>query len=142
MEKLLIVDGDRHVREIMSERFRKVGHETVEAGSGWSCLQHVENEQVTHVVLNEKLPDMDGFIVLEKLMEQHAGLPVLFILEHSDTQNRIRAISLGASEVLEKPLPLNRLMLAMELSQTKNMARKQKSVVEILAQPAFVNVVS
>ena len=142
MEKILIVDGDRHIREILSERFRKFGHESVEAGSGWSCLQHVENEQVTQVVLNEKLPDMDGFIVLEKIMEQHAGLPVLFILEHSDTQNRLRAIRLGACEVLEKPLPLNRLLTALDVCQKKTAAQKPKSVVDFLTQPSVANAVS
>ena len=134
MEKLLIVDDDRHIRGILAERFRKFGHETIEAGSGWSCLKHLENEQVTIVVLNEKLPDMDGFEVLEKIKELSAGLRVLFVLEQTDAQNRLRATQFGACEVLEKPLPLNRLLDALVACKAKN-AGHPISVADLLQPP-------
>ncbi len=136
MEKLLIVDGDRHAREALSDRFRKLGHQSVEAGSGWSCLQLVESEQVTQVVLHEKLPDMDGLLVLQIIMGNHSHLPVLFVLEGADIGNRALATQLGACEVLEKPLPMSRLVTALQECRARHGMPRPSSVAEILANPA------
>jgi DNA-binding response OmpR family regulator len=122
MNKILIVDGDRQIRQIMATRFRNHGHEIFEAGTGWSAMQLLENEPITQVILNEILPDMNGFDVLETILNEFVGLPVMFILENQNEQNRARALRLGACEILEKPLHLNRLITAFSVCQAKSMS--------------------
>jgi DNA-binding response OmpR family regulator len=133
MNKILIVDGDRQIRQIMAARFRNHGHEIIEAGTGWSAMQLIDNEQITQVILNELLPDMNGFEVLETILNENAGLPVMFILENQNEQNRLRAARLGACEILEKPLHLNRLITAFSVCQAKNTSQKPNFKSDTLA---------
>ena len=120
MGKILIIDSDRALRQVIASRLRGYGFETAEASSGWAGLQMLENERFTQVLLSERLPDFEGFAALEQIHRRQPSLPVLFVLENYDAAQSIAAVRAGACECLAKPLHINRLMTALQVCKAKS----------------------
>lgn len=107
---ILVVDDDPAVRDALKFSLEVEGLTVHTCGSGMALLSHPDLEQASCIVLDYKIPEMDGFEVLEKLEERSIQVPVILITSPVPTQIRARARRAGVGHILEKPLLDNALI--------------------------------
>jgi two-component system OmpR family response regulator len=100
--RILIVDDDPHIREVLSFALAKAGMETAQASDGEAALQAVAARRPDLVVLDINMPRMDGLEVCRRL--RAAGdLPILFLSSRDDEVDRVVGLELGADDYVVKP---------------------------------------
>ncbi|MBP3965139.1 response regulator transcription factor [Paenibacillus lignilyticus] len=102
MTKLLIVDDDPHIRELISLLLAAEGFEIVEAGDGKEALAVLESTQVQLVILDVMMPNMDGWELCKEIRDG-MELPVLMLTAKGETNQKVKGFELGADDYLVKP---------------------------------------
>lgn len=100
--RVLIVDDDPHIREVLTFAFAKSGVETAQAGDGEAALELIGRDPPDLVVLDINMPRMDGLEVCRRLRAQ-GDLPILFLSSRDDEIDRVLGIELGADDYVVKP---------------------------------------
>ncbi len=100
--RVLLVDDDPHIRELLAFAFDKAGMEVCEAGDGEEALAEVARRAPDLVVLDINMPRMDGLEVCRRLRSQ-GDIPVLFLSSRDDEFDRVLGIELGADDYVVKP---------------------------------------
>jgi two-component system nitrogen regulation response regulator NtrX len=112
---ILIVDDHRAVREELAFALDYDGYPTCEAADGPSCLERIaERADIALVLLDVKLPGIDGLEVLTRIKETHAELPVVMISGHGDLDTAVLAVRKGAYDFLQKPFANDRVLLSIK----------------------------
>jgi len=110
--RVLIVDDEHFFLEAIDEILTGGGYETVRAATGGEALEQIADPRVSVVVLDVRLPDMDGISVLAKIRGVRPELPVIMLSASTDQEIVLEALRLGASDYLAKPLHDEELVLA------------------------------
>ena len=110
--RILIVDDQAAVREALSYALDFEGYDTTEARDGDAALQAVASGEFEVVLLDIKMPGLDGMQVLTELREKHPELPVIMISGHGDIETAVVAVKQGACDFLQKPLDTNRVLVS------------------------------
>ena len=110
-KRVLIVDDEESIRVTLEKLLAYEKYRTVTAVDGPSALAAVEDERIDIVLLDIKMPGMDGLEVLEKLKHMREDLPVVIISGHGTIATAVEATRLGAFDFIEKPIDLDRLLL-------------------------------
>lgn len=100
--RVLIVDDDPHIREVLVFAFAKAGIDTAEADDGEQALAAIATSAPDLVVLDINMPRMDGLEVCRRLRAQ-GDLPILFLSSRDDELDRVLGIELGADDYVVKP---------------------------------------
>lgn len=108
--KLLVVDDEPNIRELLSVSLRFAGFDVQSAADGRHALKIEENFVADLVILDVMLPDMDGFEVLRHLREKEPDLPVLFLTAKDDVRDKIKGLTIGADDYITKPFSLEELI--------------------------------
>jgi len=103
MSRILIVDDEPDMRLAVRNVLKLRGYEVSEAGDGPSALAMAKNSRPDLVLLDIRLPGMDGIEVLEGLKKIDGTLPVVMITGYGHIQSAVDVMKLGASEYLQKP---------------------------------------
>jgi len=111
-EKILIVDDERLVRQSLEKEFARQGYSVLSADNGKEALSLVEEETPDLVLLDLKLPDMDGIEVLKHLRKRDQNLTVLIITAYGSIDTAIQAMRLGAYDYVTKPFDLEAISLS------------------------------
>jgi two-component system OmpR family response regulator len=101
--KILVVDDDPHIRQVLTFALGKAGMETREAGDGEAALAQIERERPDLVVLDINMPRMDGLEVCRRLRSSGGDLPILFLSSRDDEIDRVVGLELGADDYVVKP---------------------------------------
>lgn len=109
--RILIVDDENTARVLISEILTDEGYVPLTAGDGREALDAVKHQSPDLVLLDLKLPDIDGLEVLAGIRTTHPHLPVILVSAHGDVSSAVRAVKLGAYDFLEKPLDADRLVV-------------------------------
>ena len=109
MKKILIVDDDRSIRRTLEMRLLRDGYVVETAEDGPTGLEKGRDPSVNLVLLDLRLPGMDGFELLQELKRYRPTLSVIIITAYDDMQTAIEAIRLGAIDHLSKPLDFEEL---------------------------------
>ncbi len=110
--RVLIVDDEVFFLEAIDEILRECGFATLRAEDGQSALDAVADRSVGAVVLDVRLPDMDGIQVLARIREMRPELPIIMLSASTDQEIVLEALRLGACDYLAKPLHDEELSLA------------------------------
>jgi CheY-like chemotaxis protein len=110
--RVLIVDDEVFFREAIDEILSAAGFQTCMAEDGQSALEKVADASIGVVVLDVRLPDLDGIQVLARIREMRPELPVIMLSASTDQEIVLEALRLGASDYLAKPLHDEELVLA------------------------------
>jgi two-component system, OmpR family, response regulator len=102
MHKILVVDDDPHIRQLLVFALTKAGYGTLEADNGEAALSQVAAHSPDLVVLDITMPTMDGLEVCRRLRAQ-GDLPILFLSSRDDEIDRILGIELGGDDYVVKP---------------------------------------
>src|SRR4030042_6559525 len=100
--KVLIVDDDRVLADVVAFTFRREGFQVVQAHDGEAALQRWGEEQPDLVVLDVNLPRLDGFAVCRRIREQ-SDTPILLLTVRGDEDDVVRGLELGADDYVTKP---------------------------------------
>ena len=106
--KILMVDDETQFRETTRKILEKKGFETIMAGSGREALDQLD-QQPDVVVLDVRMPDMDGNETLAELQKQSPGLPVIMLTGHGADDSARQALTHGAVDYLSKPCDIDLL---------------------------------
>lgn len=112
--RLLIIDDEEGIRISLRAILEDEGYTVFEVENAENGLAFLENEHVDLVFLDIWLPGMDGLTMLEKLHAKDPTLPVLMISGHGTIETAVSAIKKGAHDFIEKPLSLEKVILAVE----------------------------
>lgn len=103
MGKILIVDDDRHIRELIKVFLNNEGFEVYEASDGVEALSKLETTaKVDMVILDIMMPNMDGWQLCRELRESY-DIPLLMITAKGETSQKIKGFELGTDDYLVKP---------------------------------------
>ena len=111
---VLIVDDEKNILLTLSQSLELAGYRTELAQSGQLALDVASARPVEAVLLDVRLPDLDGLLVLERLLVLRPSLPVVMMSGHATIDTAVRATQLGARDFLEKPISRDRLLLALK----------------------------
>lgn len=102
MQKILLVDDDPHIREVLRFALKKAGFATCEAEDGQQALAQFAAEQPDLVVLDIMMPEMDGTEVCRTL-RQRCAVPIVFLSSKDEEVDRIVGLELGGDDYVSKP---------------------------------------
>src|SRR3984885_3610535 len=108
-ERILVVEDDPRLAEMLSEYLGEAGFRITLASLGATALRHLGESEYDAVVLDLMLPDMDGLNVCRELRKK-ADTPVLMLTARGDAIDRIVGLELGADDYLPKPFEPRELL--------------------------------
>ena len=108
--KLLVVDDEPNIRELLSTSLRFAGFEVVAAANGREALAAAEEYNPDLAVLDVMLPDMDGFTVTRRLRAAGRHFPVLFLTARDDTEDKVTGLTVGGDDYVTKPFSLEEVL--------------------------------
>ena len=107
---LLIVDDEDNLRSMLGAALRHHGFEISAVADGRSALDAVDRLAPDLVLLDVMLPDLDGFEVCRRLRADGNRTPVLFLTARDGTDDKVRGLTLGGDDYLQKPFSLEELV--------------------------------
>ena len=125
MSRILIVDDEAGVRASLGAVLRDEGYTVDTAESGEACLEQVVERPPDVILLDIWLPGIDGLATLERLRERRTEAAVIMISGHASVEAAVRATKLGAFDFIEKPLSIEKTVLAV-----RNALRQRRLEVE------------
>lgn len=128
MSRLLIIEDDVNINEMLQEAFGKKGYEVVSAYSGTEGILRIEKETYQMVILDLMLPGMDGQQVLKNIREK-SNVPVIVLSAKDELDTKVDLLMSGVSDYMTKPFELKELE-ARVLVQLRNAAGKNEVFLE------------
>ena len=127
-QKILVVDDEEDIVELLSYNLKLEGYDVVHASSGLDGLNRARKDLPDLILLDLMLPDMDGFSVCEILRCQPstASIPVIFLTAMAGEMPRMHGLEVGAADYCVKPIPMRdlkervRSLLASSAARTSN----------------------
>lgn len=107
--RLLVVEDDPNILELLSASLRFAGFEVATASTGSEGVTSALRSQPDLVVLDVMLPDLDGFEVIKLMRAEGARFPVVFLTARDTTDDKIRGLTLGGDDYVTKPFSLEEL---------------------------------
>ncbi len=107
--KLLVVEDDANILELLSASLRFAGFDVSTATSGSAAVSAAKSSAPDLVVLDVMLPDLDGFEVIRLMREGGQRTPVVFLTARDGTDDKIRGLTLGGDDYVTKPFSLEEL---------------------------------
>jgi two-component system OmpR family response regulator len=108
--RVLVVDDEPNIVDVISMALRYQGFEVAEAGTGAEALSQVRAFRPHLVVLDVMLPDMEGFDVAERLGAQRTDVPIIFLTARDSTEDKVRGLTTGGDDYVTKPFSLEELV--------------------------------
>jgi len=100
---ILVIDDEKNIRTTLQQVLESAGYEVATAVNGEDGLSKLSNSEFDLVLLDMKLPGMDGIEVLRKMRENRYETPVAIITAYGTIENAVEAMKLGAVDYLRKP---------------------------------------
>ncbi|TYO97322.1 sigma-54-dependent transcriptional regulator [Desulfallas thermosapovorans] len=112
--KILIIDDEEHMCWALDRAMRQEGYQTAVAYRGQQGLQLIREESPSLVILDLRMPDMDGMEVLKEAKAINPKLPVIMLTAHGTIETAIEAMKMGAADYITKPFDLDELKLVIK----------------------------
>jgi len=113
VSKLLVVDDEQSICWGLSQLGESIGHEVVTASSAEQALEAVENVQPDVIVLDVRLPGMDGLTAIQQFRQRLGPVPIVVITAYGDLKTAVEAVRNGAFEYIVKPFHLDKIQHAL-----------------------------
>jgi len=117
---ILLVDDEKDFVEMLSLRLQENGEDVLAAYSGQECLETLEKKTIDVIILDVKMPGMDGIETLKKIKKLHPLVEVIMLTGHGTIQAAVEGMKLGAFDFLLKPADFK------ELTEKLNRARERR----------------
>lgn len=102
-QKILIVDDEKNIRLTVAQALQPLGYEVETAVNGEDALNQLEADNFGLILLDLKMPGMDGLAVLRRVVELRPDIRVILISAHGTVEHAVEAMHLGAVDFIQKP---------------------------------------
>ena len=120
MPKVLIVDDESAIRRTLRDILEFEKYKVDEAGDGLDALAKVKQNKYDVIIMDIKMPKMDGLEALDRMMLLAPDTPVVMISGHGTIETAVEAVKKGAFDYIAKPPDLNRLLITLRNAQDKS----------------------
>jgi DNA-binding NtrC family response regulator len=128
MARVLVVDDDKSVREMISSLIREMGEEVEIAVNGADAWKKIKQTPFDLVITDLKMPKMDGINLLKKIKEKPWETVVIILTGYASVKTAIESLKLGAYDYVEKPFSLINLEFTIKRALEKlELIRKLKA---------------
>jgi DNA-binding NtrC family response regulator len=128
--KVLLVDDDGAFRHVMSGELQRIGYDTVTAGTGEEALRRTAEAEPEVVLLDLRLPGMNGLDVLKAIHERAPAAEVIMLTGHGTIDTAIESIRMGAFDYVVKPCPLDELQIRIQRAFERRSLRQRATLLE------------
>jgi len=141
--RILIVDDDSSIRNMLGIVLSKAGFDIVTAEDGKSALVTLKRESFDLIISDIKMPGISGIDLLKKVKTYNPEIPVIMITAHASTDDAVDAMKLGAEDYITKPFNIDELKLIIERSiYRKNIERENIELkTKLTEKEKFENIV-
>lgn len=112
--KILVIDDEEHMCWALERAMRQEGYQVFTATRGQQGLELIREEAPSLVILDLKMPEMDGMEVLSRAKEMQPKLPVIILTAHGTIETAIEAMKIGAADFITKPFDLDELKIVIK----------------------------
>jgi DNA-binding NtrC family response regulator len=141
MSKILVIDDEKSIRNTLKDILTYEKYEVSDAESGMTALEMIRQAEFDVILLDIKMPQMDGLEVLDHILGDY-DTPVIMISGHGTIETAVEAIKKGAFDYIAKPLDLNRLLVTIRnaldksrlITETKTLKKKVSKKYEIIGR--------
>ena len=124
--KVLIVDDETDYLETLVKRMRKRSVDIIGVQSGEAALEWLAHNLVDVVVLDVKMPGMDGIQVLKEIKKCYTLIEVIMLTGHANVEVAIEGMELGAFDYLMKPMDIDGLLYKIQDAYKKKVIQQEK----------------
>lgn len=132
---ILLVDDDAAFRNVMAGELRRLGHEIVTAASGEEAVARVEQWEPEVVLLDLRLPGMDGLETLKAIRGRNPSIEVVMLTGHGSIDSAIESIRDGAFDYVTKPCPLDEIQIRVQRAIERRALKQRTSLLERALTP-------
>lgn len=108
--KVLVVDDEPNIRDLLSASLRFAGHQVITSHNGTDAVAKIIDNQPDIVLLDVMLPDVSGFGVTKKIRSMGIETPILFLTARDDTEDKVTGLTVGGDDYVTKPFSLDEIM--------------------------------
>jgi two-component system OmpR family response regulator len=108
--KVLVVDDEPNIRDLLSASLRFAGHQVATAANGTDAITMIAETNPDIVLLDVMLPDISGFGVTKKIRGMGIETPILFLTARDDTEDKVTGLTVGGDDYVTKPFSLDEIM--------------------------------
>ncbi len=124
--RLMLVDDEERFLQTTSKMIRKKGYDVITAVSGEQCLEKLETELVHVVILDVKMPGMDGVETLKKIKQKYPRIEVIMLTGHATADSAVEGLKSGATDYLQKPTSIEDLVAKAEQAFARHLDIEEK----------------
>lgn len=125
MSKILLIDNDEGLLRLMKAILEDEGYNVLSFTNPLEGLRYLKEDNVSLVITDIKMPEMDGIEVLEKVKQQNSTIPVILITAHATIDISIQALRLGADDIILKPFESPELVLRVKNALKNSLILKE-----------------
>ncbi|SFT27257.1 response regulator transcription factor [Paenibacillus sp. BC26] len=133
MAKILIVDDEKAINDLIAVNLKMVGHEYVQLYSGDQVLQTLNETRIDLIILDVMLPGRDGFEIMQDIMKR--GVPVIFLTARNSVTDKVYGLQIGAEDYIVKPFEAVELIARIHVILRRN----QKATTEFRLDDTVVD---
>jgi two-component system OmpR family response regulator len=108
--RILVVDDETYIRDLVGTALRYEGFKVTEAGDGREAMDAIRSSRPDLVVLDVMLPDFDGLEVTRRIRNEGIRVPVIFLTARDATEDKIAGLTVGGDDYVSKPFSLDELI--------------------------------
>ncbi len=117
-KKILIVDDEKAIVDILDHNLKREGYETVQAYDGEEAIETIKNEKPDLILLDVMLPKMDGLSIC-KTVRQTSNIPIIMVTAKEDVVDKVIGLELGADDYITKPFSVREVVARVKANLRK-----------------------
>lgn len=126
MNKILVVDDDKNLLEVIKYNLSKEGYSVISAENGTQAIEIARQEKPDLIILDVMLPGIDGFEVC-RILRKEMSLPILILSAKTDEIDKVVGLELGADDYIAKPFSVRELMARVRATLRRGQLTEQKT---------------
>src|SRR5579864_540474 len=127
---ILLVDDDAAFRHVMAGELKRCGYAVETASTGAEAILRCESREPEIVLLDLRLPGMDGLDVLKALRDRSSAIEVIMLTGHGTIDTAIESIRMGAFDYVTKPCPFEELQIRIQRAMERRSLKQRANLLE------------
>jgi DNA-binding NtrC family response regulator len=143
-ELILVIDDEKDLRRFLEKLLTGRGYAVETAAGGEDALARMERKEPALVLLDLKMPGMDGLEVLEGIGKSHPGVTPIMMTAYGTVETAVKAVKLGAYDYITKPFDIDRILIAIDKALEKRRLEEENVALrrELQKRYTFEDIVS
>ena len=129
--RVLIVDDEPNIRELLSTSLRFAGFGVRSVGNGAQTISAVLEEEPDLIILDVMLPDMNGFSVTKRLRSAGYTAPIIFLTAKDDTEDKVEGLNVGGDDYVTKPFSLDEIIARINAVLRRTIQEDEETMLEV-----------